>query len=113
MPDPAPANLAVPFNTAAQIPLSNVFLNSTYGDYTGLETVTMPTTYSGTTATYTPTTGQTGTDSFTYRAVRGANAFRVARIPAPSPLTLACRSRYSLSTIKELVRARWCHPRLV
>lgn len=77
MPDPAPANLAVPFNTAAQIPLSNVFLNSTYGDYTGLETVTMPTrgivTYSGTTATYTPTTGQTGTDSFTYRAVRGAN----------------------------------------
>ena len=77
VPDPAPANLAVPFNTAVQIPLSNVFLNSTYGDYTGLETVTMPTrgtvTYSGTTATYTPTAGQTGNDSFTYRAVRGAN----------------------------------------
>ena len=76
-PNPNPANVAVPFNTAVQIAIPNITLNSVYGDYTGLETVTLPTrgtvSFSGTTATYTPTSGQTGNDSFTYRAMRGPN----------------------------------------
>ncbi len=72
-PDPNPVNVTIPFNTPTFISLPNIYLNSTYGKFTGLQAVTAPTrgtvSYSGTTATYTPTTGQTGTDSFTYRAI--------------------------------------------
>ena len=72
-PDPNPVNVAIPYNTATAIPLPNIYLNSTYGKFTSLQTVTAPTkgsvSYSLTTATYTPTAGQTGADSFIYKAI--------------------------------------------
>ena len=76
-PDPNPANVSIPFNTGTAIPLPNIYVNSTYGKFTSLQTVTGPTrgsvvySYVGNnaTATYTPTTGQTGTDSFSYQGV--------------------------------------------
>lgn len=73
VPDPNPVNVTIPFNTGTSIPLPNIFLGSTYGKFTNLQTATAPikgsVSYSGTTATYTPTAGQTGTDSFRYRAI--------------------------------------------
>ena len=77
-PDPNPANVNIPFNTATAIPLPNIYVNTMYGKFTSLQTITSPTrgsvayTYNAdktVTATYTPTAGQTGADSFSYRAI--------------------------------------------
>ena len=70
--------VAVSYQTAKAFTIPNITLNSTYGDLTGLQTVSAPSkgtvTFSGTTATYTPFVGQFGADSFTYRAVRAAGS---------------------------------------
>jgi mono/diheme cytochrome c family protein len=70
-----PANQAVPFNSAGTlITLPNIYLSTTYGVFSGISTVVGgapargSVTYSGFTASYVPTAGQCGTDSFTWRA---------------------------------------------
>ncbi len=73
--DPAPVNFPVPFNSpGVDISLGQFKLNTPYGGYQGLELVTGPTkgtvTFSGITATYVPVSGQSGADSFSYRAYR-------------------------------------------
>lgn len=77
VPNPNPANQAIPFNSpGVAIPIPNIRFNSSFGDLDSAVTVTAPTkgtvTYNvaGTvgTATYIPTMGQTGADSFTYKA---------------------------------------------
>lgn len=64
----------VTFGNALAIAIPNIVLATTYGDYAGLRQVSAPTrgsvSFAGTTATYTPTTGQCGSDSFTYEAFR-------------------------------------------
>jgi hypothetical protein len=72
-----PATVSVNQNSApTSFSLPQLFLNTTRGQYTGIAIVTPPTrgtvTVSGTTATYTPNTGQSGADSFTYRAITAA-----------------------------------------
>ncbi len=56
--------------TALSLP--NIYLGSAYGGFSSIQTVSGPSrgsvSYSGTTATYTPSTGQCGTDSFSWRA---------------------------------------------
>lgn len=73
--NPGPANFPVPYNSpGVDISLGNIKLNTPYGGYQGLELITGPTkgtvTFNGIIATYVPTTGQSGADSFTYRAYR-------------------------------------------
>ena len=67
----APVTVAVNQNSAGNdIALPQLFLNTIRGQYTGIAIVTPPVRGSviinGTTATYTPTTNQSGADSFTY-----------------------------------------------
>ena len=86
---------AVAYQTASAFIIPNIALGTTYGSLTGLQTVSGPSkgsvSYSGTTATYTPSAGQTGADSFTYRAVRAGGStntrtvnLSIAAAPAPN-----------------------------
>ncbi len=70
---------SVTHNTAKTITIPNFSLNTSYGDYVGLRAVTSPArgsvsyTLGSLDITYTPTTNQCGTDSFTYEAYRTVN----------------------------------------
>ena len=80
VPNPNPVSVAIPFNSpGVAITIPNIRFNSTFGDLSILSTVAAPAkgavSYSivGTvgTVTYTPTIGQSGADSFTYKAAGG------------------------------------------
>ncbi|MEP7156577.1 MAG: hypothetical protein ABI905_12440, partial [Betaproteobacteria bacterium] len=71
---------SVAFNSAKTITIPNVTLNTAYGDYVGLRQVTGPArgttafTLGSTDMIYTPTSGQCGSDTFTYEAYRTVNS---------------------------------------
>ncbi|MEP7154133.1 MAG: fibronectin type III domain-containing protein [Betaproteobacteria bacterium] len=70
---PNPNGQAVPFNSAGTgLALPNIYLGTSYGAYSAIVTTASgargSVSYSGTTATYVPTTGQCGTDTFSWRA---------------------------------------------
>ncbi|MBL8515239.1 MAG: fibronectin type III domain-containing protein, partial [Betaproteobacteria bacterium] len=73
------ATQAVTFQGSKMFTAPEVSLNTSYGDYIGLRNSTNPpnkgtATYSGTTITYTASTGQCGTETFTYEAYRSGAA---------------------------------------
>lgn len=68
-----PQNTALPINVASHV----TFTNQVWSAFTSVEVVTPPTkgtlsVFTGTTATYTPNNGESGTDSFTYRGRRSS-----------------------------------------
>jgi hypothetical protein len=71
-----PVNASVLHNTSTGVPLPNITLNT--GTLTSIQIVTPPTKgtifMSGTTAIFTPFTGQSGQDSFTYRGIGPAGS---------------------------------------
>ena len=75
-------NVATPFNTAANVDVfPNIVLNSPTATFQAVEVVTAPLSgtlsgvgFTGTTITYTPNNGFTGTDSFTYRGKNTSGA---------------------------------------
>lgn len=83
--NPNPANVAIPFNSVSGVGIAipNIHLFSTYGDYTGLSTVTAPgkgtLTFAGNVVTYKPNTGQSGSDTFSVRADRADGGFSSTR----------------------------------
>ncbi|CAN5362120.1 hypothetical protein BH11PSE11_BH11PSE11_20540 [soil metagenome] len=89
--EPSNPNVAVPFNSAGvAIPIPNIFFGTSFS---ALATVAAPgkgsVSYNGLTATYVPTPGQTGADSFTYNATGAAGTSNVrtvtVNIAAPTP----------------------------
>jgi len=89
-----PAGSPVAFNGAAtNFPLSTLLINSAYGGYTAMSTVSAPAkgtvTYNAATTSinYTPGLNQCGTDSWTYRASgpAGFSSTRTGRVTIASP----------------------------
>lgn len=67
----------VSFGSPSDIPIPNIVLKTSLGDYEGLRKVASPAhggvTFTNLTATYTPAAGYCGSDSFTYEAYRTIN----------------------------------------
>lgn len=84
-----PVNAGVFHNTSTGVPLPNITLNT--GTLTSIQIVTPPTKgtifMSGTTAIFTPFTGQSGPDSFTYRGIgpAGSTDTRTATVIIAAP----------------------------
>ncbi len=97
--------MTTPHNTAASVNVSSqVFLNTLAG-LTTLEVVTPPvngilSSFTGTSATYTPTNGFVGNDTFTYRAKNVA----APSGPAPQDRTIPISALFSITVL-----AATCH----
>ncbi|MBI1891344.1 MAG: c-type cytochrome [Burkholderiales bacterium] len=82
-------SVSVPYNTATQFTIPNLVTGT--GTFSSILTVTAPTkgavTFSGTTATYTPTAGQSGSDTFTYNGIgsAGTSNLRTVNITIANP----------------------------
>ncbi|MEP7157452.1 MAG: putative Ig domain-containing protein, partial [Betaproteobacteria bacterium] len=99
--NPNPPAYPVAYNSpGTAIPVPNLALNTSYGDYTNvLLLATAPTkgnvSFSGLTATYTPFAGQSGPDSFSFRAVRsvaddgGMSSLRSIGVSIAAPVSPA------------------------
>ncbi|TCS37975.1 uncharacterized protein with beta-barrel porin domain [Paucimonas lemoignei] len=90
VPSTAPSNQAIPHNTATDFTIPNFSLGASHA-FDTLQVVSGPSkgsvSFSGTTATYTPATGQSGADSFTYQATGpgGTSNVRTATVVIASP----------------------------
>lgn len=89
VPGTSPLNRAIPFNQATSFAIPNIALGT--GTFSSIALVTPPAkgtvTFAGTTATYTPLSGRTGADAFTYRAIgnAGVTETRTATVLIANP----------------------------
>ncbi|MDO8413297.1 MAG: putative Ig domain-containing protein [Gallionellaceae bacterium] len=85
--DPNPANLAIPYNSVGTVfKIPDISLNTGFSNdtFTSIVTVSGPSkgtvTFNKLNATYTPTTGQIGADSFTYNATGPAGTSNIRTV---------------------------------
>ena len=89
VPGTNPLNRAIPFNQAMSFVIPNIALGT--GTFSSIALVTPPAkgtvTFAGTAATYTPLSGRTGADAFTYRAIgnAGVTETRTATVLIANP----------------------------